>query len=150
METPEEFAGVMAHEMQHVLHKHGTRAVARQVSGATLLSLLVGGGAATPAAVEGAAGLINLHYQRADEDAADRGSVPLLAKAGISPHGLPAFLRRLRLHPSFREAPSKYLSTHPAMVERTARLEAEVGRIPKPPALLSTEEWVAARKVCRP
>jgi len=31
--TPEEFAGVLAHEMQHVLLKHSARAIAREFSG---------------------------------------------------------------------------------------------------------------------
>src|SRR5262245_15184494 len=40
--TPEELAGVLAHELQHVLHRHATRAVVQDVSTGLLLMALTG------------------------------------------------------------------------------------------------------------
>ncbi|MEX0690696.1 MAG: M48 family metallopeptidase, partial [Gemmatimonadales bacterium] len=45
-ETPEELAGVLAHEIQHVLLQHGTRAVLREVPIRIGISLITGGAGA--------------------------------------------------------------------------------------------------------
>src|SRR5207253_417538 len=52
--TAEEFAGVLGHEMQHVILKHSDRAIAREFSGRALLSLMSVDSSGTPAALQGA------------------------------------------------------------------------------------------------
>lgn len=148
--TPEEFAGVLAHEIMHVTHKHTTRALARHVSTQTLLSLMAMDSAGTPAALEQALALDSLRYQRNDEEEADREATRLLARAGIDPGGLATFLRRLHADPRFGGPSMTYLSSHPALLDRVRLLEAEVGRASEAGApLLSPEEWKAARRGCR-
>jgi predicted Zn-dependent protease len=147
--TPEEFAGVLAHEMQHVLLKHSTRAIAREFSGRALLSLMSVDASGTPAAIQGAARLANLSYQREDEESADRAALTLLARAHVAPDGLIVFLRRMTTEASEGAGAMKYLSTHPAMAERIAALEAEskkVGVAASP--LMSVDEWGRAQRVC--
>ncbi|MEZ5402500.1 MAG: M48 family metallopeptidase [Bryobacteraceae bacterium] len=148
METPEELAGVMAHEFQHVAYRHSMRALAREVSGRTLLSLLSFDSSGTAYGFAQAASLMNLHYQRADEQQADDEGVALLGRARIRPDSLAQVLRRLRAHGMMPEV-SGYLSTHPATEERAARLEelAKRQRGPFEP-LMTAAEWNTARRVC--
>lgn len=149
-ETPEEFAGVLAHEMQHVLKHHSTRALARRLSGRSLLSLMAVDWDGSNAALEASAALAGLQHQRSDEDEADRDSIPLLVKAHIDTGGLAAFLRRLHAVTGSTEPPP-YLSTHPPTLDRAARL-AEAARRSEHAVepLMSISEWEDARQVCRP
>jgi Zn-dependent protease with chaperone function len=147
-ETAEEFAGVLAHEMQHVIKRHSTRAIAREFSGRALLSLMAVDSSGTPAAIQASARLANLSYQRADEEEADLGAVALLARARIKTDGLTSFLRRL-LTSSMGAASLKYLSTHPAMNERVEELQEESRKVTAPASpLMTVDEWYRARAVC--
>ncbi len=146
VESAEEFAGVLAHEMQHVLLRHSARALAREFSGRALLSLMAIDSSGTPAAAQAGAMLAGLSFQRSDEDEADRAAVALLDRAGIGAGGLAKFFRRLQLSPGVAE-PARYLSTHPALVDRIAAIERQVRPAAGPP-LMSPAEWKTARRVC--
>lgn len=149
-QTPEEYAGVLAHEITHVLRKHTTRALARHVSTQTLLSLMAMDSAGTPAALEGVLALGNLRYQRDDEDEADMEGLQLLTRAGIQPGGLVTFFRRLHADPRLSEPSFSYFSSHPALLDRAHRIESEVRKVKAAASssLLSPEEWAAARRAC--
>ncbi len=147
-ETPEEFAGVLAHEMQHVIKKHSTRAIAREFSGRALLSLMAVDSSGTPAAIQAGARLANLSYQRADEEEADLGAVTLLARARVRTDGLTSLMRRM-LAGSGGEGAFKYLSTHPAMSERIDELEQETRKVTgSAEPLMTLDQWKDARAVC--
>lgn len=147
-ESPEEFAGVLAHEMQHVLHRHATRAIAREFGGRALLSLMSVDTSGTPAAIQASAHLANLSYQRDDETEADITAVNLMARAGIDPRGLPRFLRRLTgVTGGTRNL--TYLSTHPALSDRISALDDTIQRVRGTAApLMNRGDWLAARSVC--
>lgn len=147
--SPEEFAGVMAHEMEHVLLKHSTKALAREFSGRALLSLMAVDSGGTPSAVQASVRLANLSYQRSDEAAADLAGVVLLSRAHIAAGGLTTFLRRLQSRTPARGSTWNYLSNHPATEDRVDALEAEVGRLSATTTpLMSLEAWESARQVC--
>ncbi|MDX2154107.1 MAG: M48 family metallopeptidase [Bryobacteraceae bacterium] len=146
-ETPEEFAGVLAHEMQHVLEKHPTRGIAREFSGRAILSIFSVDSAGRPTAAIAAAELLKLAYRREEEEEADRKAIAMMARAGMRPTGLASLLGRLQERGQASDGPATYLSTHPAMSGRVAtlaRLAAtegrEYGELPAP------EGW---RSVCR-
>lgn len=147
-ETPEEFAGVLAHEMQHVLLKHSTRALAREFSGRALLSLMAVDSGGTPGAIQASVRLANLSYQRSDEESADLRGAALLSRAHVRTDGLATFLRRIQtITPGV--GIGNYLSNHPATEDRIEALELETrklkgGSMP----LMTPEDWVAARAVC--
>ena len=148
-ETPQEFAGVLAHEMEHVLLRHSTRAIAREFSGRTLLSLMAVDSSGTPAAIQAGAKLASLSYQRSDEEAADLAGVALLTRAHIPTDGLTAFFRRMQKDPALQLLSVKYLSTHPDMSERIDSIEAQTKKTAGPPVpLMTIDEWKQARQVC--
>jgi predicted Zn-dependent protease len=109
-ESGEEVAGVLAHELQHALLRHGTRRVLRGLGVSAILGLLTGGGDLQ--LLGGAASdLVALSYDREQESEADRRGVALLQKAGIDPSGLARFFERLAKSPL--PTPPALLSTHP-------------------------------------
>src|SRR5690606_14757662 len=93
-ETGEEVAGVLAHEIQHALLRHGTRRMLRQL-GARSLLWLVTGGSDIHVLARSAGYLAELDYDRDQESEADREGLRLLVRSGIDPRGLATFFERL-------------------------------------------------------
>ena len=135
-QSGEEVAGVLGHEIQHAVLRHGTRRMLRDMGGALALSLLLGGSDLQDYAQVGSR-LTGLEYDRAEEREADQQGVALLLRAQIDPAGLAQFFERLAkddLHPP------ELLSTHPdpgnrAREIRAAVLSGEARVLPKPSAI---------------
>jgi predicted Zn-dependent protease len=137
-----EVAGVIAHELAHVKHRH----TAQMVGKGTLVSLLslaaiVAGGAtgaggqAGPAVAAGALGAsaaAQLSFSREFEQEADRYGLFYLYQARYDTHGLLDFLSTVEREERFATSkiPS-YLLTHPMSPERMAQVEhlIEVNRL---------------------
>jgi Zn-dependent protease with chaperone function len=115
---PEELAGVLAHEVQHVELQHGLRQIAKQLGFSACLSILVGDLDATLGG-RIAEQLVNLRFSRDAEEQADDHAVATLIGVGIDPTGLPRFFQKLENQP----VPPTWLSSHPAPIERQKRLE---------------------------
>ncbi len=149
---PEELAGVLAHEFQHVLHRHVTRALFQDASTGLLLAALTGDVTGALAfGLEAARTLGRLRYSRAAEEEADADGMRMLLAAGIDPSGMIAFFERLR-----KEAPNlpdtlEYLSTHPATERRIERLRAlaAAGQPARPTRpLLPDSDWADVKRIC--
>jgi predicted Zn-dependent protease len=149
VDAPESLAGVLAHEMQHVRHRHATRALVQHASTGLLVTLLTGDVSGFGAfGLEMAATLAALRYSRQSEEEADRDGTRLLEAAGLDPAGLLRFLESLEPKPTTPYALT-YLSTHPSPTERAARLRALVAAAPAPRGpLLSDAEWAQLRGIC--
>ena len=121
--TPEEFAGVLAHEMQHVTHRHSTRALIREAPLRYVMSSMSGGGVEAAANIIGTLGA--LRYRRDDEAEADREGLRLLQAAHVDATGMVTFMRSLekRGEPGSTPRMVNYLSTHPRTADRVAELE---------------------------
>jgi len=148
-QTPAELAGVLAHEMQHVLHRHGTKALFREVSMRALLSLIVGDAAGLGQALEAAGTLGQLRYRRQDEETADRDGMKLIQAARVDPNGMVSFLRRLSREGSGAPRGRAYLSTHPLTAERIKHMERmAAGAHYTPVALLPEYPWSEIGRNC--
>jgi beta-barrel assembly-enhancing protease len=135
-ETGEEVAGVLAHEIQHAVLRHGTRRVLRQLGGRALLWLLTGGSDIHVLA-QSVSYLKELEYDRGQESEADREGLALLVRAGIDPQGLASFFERLKREGAI--AAPELLSTHPepgnrARLVREASAEVTITRRLPPPS----------------
>lgn len=141
--SPEEVAGVLAHEVGHVEHRHVLQALLRQMG----LSVILGG-------LDGNVGgytnaLLSAGYSRSAEAQADGYAIDSLAQAGISPLGAAAFFRRLsgsEVKGNRAAAMLGYLSSHPMSSERQARFAA-ASKGKYAPAL-NVEQWQALRTIC--
>ncbi len=139
--TPEEVAGVIGHEMGHVIEQHGTQAMIRSQGMRLIL-----GGLGDGTAVEVGSTLATLSYGRAAEREADRVGVTMLNKADIRGGGLAEFFRRLGRDDAEGEpGVTRYISTHPPSAERAGEIDTRaVGQGPA----MSAEEWQALRAIC--
>lgn len=123
---PEELAGVLAHEMQHVLKRHTTQRIIQDSSTGLLLSALSGDATGSMAfGLQSVRALALLEYSRTEEEEADREGMKAVLAAGIDPEGMIRFFQTLQKHgkePEFL----RYVSTHPATLDRIKDLQGIV------------------------
>ncbi|MEE8187596.1 MAG: M48 family metallopeptidase [Kiloniellales bacterium] len=139
---PEEVAGILAHEMGHVMHRHGTQMLIRNMGLGILLEL---GGAGD--GVLGTLGetLVGLSYSREAEAEADTAALDLLRETGIGAQGLAAFFERLREKGFNMEGALQLLSTHPSHESRARLFEGAAGG--GGPGM-SPADWEALQGIC--
>lgn len=140
-ETPEELAGVIAHEVSHAELRHSLRAMAKRLGLRALLSLALGD--LSGSALEGAAAnLTELQFSRDAEREADAEGLKRMVAARIEPEGMLRFFERLRAADG--AAVPAFLSTHPATAERLEALRRELGAVKVAPAPLGID-WAAVK-----
>lgn len=115
-QSGEEVAGVIGHEIQHALLRHGTKRMLRQMGSSAFLFLIFGG-TDLHALGQTAGQFAALSYDRGEESEADLRGVDLLVRAGISPLGLATFFERLAKDTL---TPPAFMSTHPDPGDRAA------------------------------
>ncbi len=145
----EELAGVLAHEMQHVIRRHGTRAILREIPIRVFVGLMAGDlvGVREAAGALGTLGV--LRYGRRDELEADREGLALVTAAGIDPAGMVAFFDTLAAVGADVPRGVAYLSSHPATAERRARLTARAAGAPAATrTALDLGDWSAVKNRC--
>lgn len=144
--SPEEVAGVLAHEMQHVVLRHGTSAMLRGVGIRILLAAMVGD-AGWLYDLTGTLG--ELHFLRQDEEAADREGMRTLQAAKLDPAGMVDLLRTLDKESGDFPGAIQYLSTHPATKERILAMEKMAESANYPPRRLGTYgSWPPSTSAC--
>ena len=137
-ENEAELAGVMGHEIGHVVGKHGARQMTKALGLEALLGAVSGQdpGLARQVAAEVAgvgAGLTLLKYGREAEIEADGYAVQETYDAGIDPDGMASFFQKLiALHDQKPGASglARWFSTHPPTQERIARVRADIAKLP--------------------
>jgi predicted Zn-dependent protease len=116
-QSGDEVAAVLAHELQHVVLRHGTRRMLRELGTSALLSALFGGtDIAVPANVTH--DFASKAYGRDEESEADAHGLDLMVRAGLDPRGMATFFERLA---KTSAAPPTILSTHPDPGDRAAK-----------------------------
>jgi predicted Zn-dependent protease len=119
-ESPDEVAGVLAHELGHVVLRHHLRTAMRSLGVGAVASAVLGdtGGLAALLA-SGSGQLVDLAFSRDQESEADEFAVELAAKAGFDPLAVGHLLERME-EPG---APPSFLRTHPSGPDRRRALE---------------------------
>jgi predicted Zn-dependent protease len=121
-DSAEELAGVLAHEVQHVEHRHTLQQMISSAGWAAVLAVVLGDVSAITAIVIHQLG--NLRNSRMLEAEADVEGMKALARAGIPLDGMVSLFRRLQAEDSKKGgAGPALLSSHPATAERIAGLE---------------------------
>ncbi|MGC3979789.1 MAG: M48 family metallopeptidase [Steroidobacteraceae bacterium] len=116
---PEELAGVLAHEVQHVEQRHSVEGIVKQM-GLQALWLLVTGDIGSSVAGQAALQLSSLKFSRDAESEADDKGFDALVKAGIDPSGMPDFFKTMSEKAA--DAPVSFISTHPLSEDRQKKL----------------------------
>lgn len=145
----EELAGVLAHELAHVVERHPTQGIIRALSTGTMLSVIAGDFSTLSGM---AASLTTLRYNRHDEQAADLRGLDLLVASGLDPQGMVDVFQSLKQHEGDGTASLEFLSSHPLTDKRIAQLQEETlrraGRQTAP--LLPQTNWSQIRRACEP
>jgi len=144
---PDEVAGVLAHELEHVRLRHVTIRFVRGSLMTVLWQASVGDYTGMLAIdPKTAFDLANLRFSRDDERAADQGALERLAAAHVSSKGLQDFLERL---PAKTGAAPAWLSSHPASAERLGHIRrAGAGATNPVQAALSAADWDVLKRGC--
>lgn len=143
-ENPEEVAGVLAHEMGHVLKRHALEGMIRDLGLIFLFETMLGGTG------EFAAVLLTLDFGREDENEADAIALELMKNADINPQGMANFFIRASGEEEMNEDVKElfsYLSTHPLSEERVENIISAPNNKNFRP-VLSEEEWQALKNIC--
>jgi predicted Zn-dependent protease len=149
-QTPEELAGVLGHELQHILHRHPTRALLQQASIGILLVALTGDvKGAMSFGLEGARILGTLRYSRELEEMADHEGMNMLLASGVDPRGMITFFEKMNQDGEKSPEILTYLSSHPNPESRIARLKLMAGGSQRPSIqLLQGYNWQEVRRAC--
>jgi Zn-dependent protease with chaperone function len=144
-ESPDELAGVLAHEFGHVAHRDGLRRLIEDSGTGFLVGLLFGDVTGASVMLSAGRGLLNAAYSRDAEANADRFALELMEKLGRSPKPLGDLL--LRISRPEKDDPLSIFASHPMTADRMAMLEA--GGAPAGEPLLSFGEWRALKAICK-
>jgi beta-barrel assembly-enhancing protease len=120
-ESPEELAGVMAHEIAHLHYDHITKRLLREV-GISMLFVIASGGSNSQVIGEVIRTLSSRAFDRDQETEADLEGVKMLKKAAVDPEPFANFLFRLSQDKRSMADELTFFSTHPASSERSSEI----------------------------
>jgi predicted Zn-dependent protease len=129
LRTEGELAGVLGHEIGHVIARHASERLAKQQLTQGLISaVVVGSGDYTSAQIAQLAGsMINMKYGRDDELESDALGVRIAFEAGYDPRAMAGVMEILAKASSGSQQP-EFASTHPAPENRQARIREEIAK----------------------
>ncbi|MEO0619603.1 MAG: M48 family metallopeptidase, partial [Pseudomonadota bacterium] len=163
-----EVAGVLAHEIGHVVNEHPETGLVRALGFIVAAQFIFAGGSETIGNIGTA--IVALRFNRAAEVEADGYGLALMQQRAIDPRPLAGFFRRLtamqtttirnkkRVGDSEDDKDAKpetnvqfsksleWLSTHPATAGRISRIEAAPEYTTRP--VLDPSQWAALRSIC--
>jgi predicted Zn-dependent protease len=129
LQTEDQVAGVLAHELAHVRSQHWASAYAdnqkRRLGLSVLLILLNANATAFDIASVTDELLFRLPYSRRHETEADRSGYNLMATADFNPQGMADVFKVLRDKGGSRRT-EEWASTHPDINKRIAAIEARI------------------------
>lgn len=150
-ENQDQLATVMAHEVAHVLARHGNERLSTQYATSTGLDLVAMVAGSDTAAKQTALGLLGvgaqvgvlLPFSRGQETEADVLGLELMAKAGFDPDQSVNLWRNMIA--ASEGAPPEFLSTHPS---GESRIEVLQSRIPRAAELAQQARAAGRRPDC--
>lgn len=133
----DELAGVMAHEIGHVVKRHSVKQM-QQMQGANIGVALactltnVCQSQAAPTVINGIGTVVFAKFSREDEAEADEEGFSYLVKAGISPEGMVSFFKKLLAieQQSGGSSVPGWLSDHPLTEDRIADVQNLINQLP--------------------
>jgi beta-barrel assembly-enhancing protease len=130
-----ELAGVMAHEISHVVQRHGTRAASRQMAAQIPLAILggvMGQGALSQMAQMGysfGVGSYFLKNSRTAESEADLLGTDVMYDTGFNPRAMADFFTKIQQEGGARGP--QFFSDHPDPGNRAQSVAKEVATLPR-------------------
>ncbi|WP_231956332.1 M48 family metalloprotease [Posidoniimonas polymericola] len=124
LETEGELAGVLGHEIGHVIERHGNKRMAQQqlFAGLAAAGGVAGGDVNSQRMSQAIAQMVSMQYGRDDELESDRWGVRLCAEAGYDPRAMIGLMKVLE-EASGGGGPPEMLSTHPKPANRVKYIQ---------------------------
>ncbi|HEV7344914.1 MAG TPA: M48 family metallopeptidase [Devosia sp.] len=147
-DTQDEFAGVLAHEVGHVAHRHGMEQLISTAGTGALIGFILGDMTGISVAAGLGATMIDARFSRDAERQADAFAARVAERMDFDPSGLADLINRAGADDEFARALA-LLSTHPLTEDRKAALEELSRQRPsglEPP--FTDAEWTAIRSMC--
>lgn len=136
LETEGQLAGVMAHEIGHVVARHSAQQIARMqlaqgLSGAAVIATYDPNNPNSQQAAQVAlliGQVVNMKYGRDDEIQSDQLGVRFMANAGYDPRSMIGVMQILD-QASEGQRPPEFFSTHPNPDNRIARIQEAIDNL---------------------
>lgn len=132
----DEVAGVLGHEIGHVLRRHTVKQMEKEQGaniGITLACVLTGvcNSQVAGAAINIAGSAVFARFSRADESEADQEGFNNVVRAGISPEGMVSMFRKLLEERKSRPAGVEaWFLTHPLEEDRITAIQTRINALP--------------------
>lgn len=149
-----QLAGVMGHEISHVVMRHSTRQATRQMNSQIPLAILggvlgmgVGGlaGSLGQMGISFTAGTVMMKYSRDAETEADMVGAQIIYDAGYNPEAIVTFFKKLQAEKG--KGGPQFLNSHPDPGNRAKNISSILSRFPpKQFAQGDSAEFVAAKQ----
>lgn len=125
LETEGQLAGVLGHEMGHVLSRHGAQHMAQQefTQGLVGAAGVAGGDVSSARMAQMIGSMINMNYSRSDELESDQWGIKLMVMAGYAPYALTGVMEILERTAGAGQQPEIF-STHPDPGNRIQRIRS--------------------------
>jgi predicted Zn-dependent protease len=123
LETHGQLAGVLGHEIGHVIERHGNKRMAKEqmFQGLAAAGGVAGGDQQSAQMAQAAAQMVSMKYGRDDELEADKWGVRLMEMAGYDPRAMVGVMQVLEK--AGGDGPPEFMSTHPKPANRIAYIE---------------------------
>jgi len=145
---PDEVAGVLAHEIGHVVSRDPTAAALRTAGSFGVLSLLLGDFAGGLVVLFLANQLIQADYSRAAEAAADQFAIDRLLAANVSPEALARFMDKLKAEFGDDSAIGRHFASHPQLGDRAETARGAIPVLNDFRPILTPAQWRTVRRMC--
>ena len=124
LQTEGQLAGVLGHEIGHVIERHGNKRIAQSqfFQGLAAAGGVAGGDASSARMAQAVAQFVQMKYGRDDELESDKWGVRLTALGGDDPRAMIGVMEVLD-RASGGQAPPEFFSTHPKPANRVAYIE---------------------------
>lgn len=151
-DRPEEVAGVLAHELGHVMNRHAEAQLVRIAGLQVLFAVLTGGGGGdTLSQFAGVATILN--YSRAAEEEADQYAIAAMTASAIDPQGLKTFFEKIMVEEKTSAGNpvtgkiGQIFATHPGTQDRISKIgPLPDGIVARP--VMTVDQWAALRNIC--
>jgi beta-barrel assembly-enhancing protease len=130
LEREDELAGVLGHEVGHVIARHSAERLAKeQLTQSLIGAVAVGSGSFDAAQLAHLAGsLINMKYGREDELESDELGLRLMREAGYDPRAMITVMQKLEKASGGSRQP-EFASTHPSPANRQQRIKEHLEKM---------------------
>ena len=127
-----QIAGVLGHEIGHVIERHGSERMAKTslTNGIIGGVSVAGGGGSTGGAAAYVGNIVNMKYGRNDELESDKWGVKLMLITGYNPSHLLTVMDVLEKSSGGGGGP-EFMSTHPRPANRKKYIEELIAQVPE-------------------